>query len=82
MPETKTCNGWKNYETWNVALWIGNEKAIYDVARYCRDYAHFQNLAMGEGCRPAIFEGETPDGVNWDSNELDIKALDELIERL
>lgn len=23
-------NGWKNYETWNVALWIDNEKPMYD----------------------------------------------------
>lgn len=22
----KTYNGWTNYETWNVALWIGNEE--------------------------------------------------------
>jgi hypothetical protein len=22
-------NGWKNYETWNVALWFGNEEHLY-----------------------------------------------------
>ena len=22
-------NGWKNWETWNVALWVDNEEAIY-----------------------------------------------------
>lgn len=26
-------NGWKNYETWNVALWIDNERGSYDEAR-------------------------------------------------
>jgi hypothetical protein len=25
MSEDKKYNGWTNYETWNVALWIGNE---------------------------------------------------------
>jgi hypothetical protein len=24
-------NGWKNYETWNVALWIDNEQGSYST---------------------------------------------------
>ena len=24
-----TYNGWKNWETWNVALWCDNEEVIY-----------------------------------------------------
>ena len=31
-----TYNGWTNYETWNVALWIGNEEGSY---RYWRERA-------------------------------------------
>jgi hypothetical protein len=27
--EGKTYNGWFNYETWNVALWLGNEEPAY-----------------------------------------------------
>ena len=30
----KTYNGWTNYETWNVVLWIDNEEGSY---RYWRD---------------------------------------------
>ena len=26
-------NGWTNYETWNIALWIGNEEGDYDYWR-------------------------------------------------
>ena len=26
-------NGWKNYETWNVALWIDNEEGSYEERR-------------------------------------------------
>jgi hypothetical protein len=22
-------NGWKNWETWNVALWFGNDEGLY-----------------------------------------------------
>ena len=35
-----TYNGWTNYETWNVALWIDNEQGTYwearDMARQSR----------------------------------------------
>lgn len=33
MSETKTYNGWTNYETWNVALWIDNEQGSYNQWR-------------------------------------------------
>jgi hypothetical protein len=28
-----TYNGWKNYPTWNVALWLGNDEGIYNATR-------------------------------------------------
>lgn len=43
MTETKTYNGWTNYETWNVALWIDNEQGSYNEwrerAQECLDAA-------------------------------------------
>ena len=34
-------NGWTNYETWNVALWINNEPTTYEeryrLARHARN---------------------------------------------
>ena len=33
MTTTTTYNGWTNYETWNIALWLGNEEPSY---RYWR----------------------------------------------
>jgi len=39
----KTYNGWTNYETWNVKLWIDNEQSTYDywreAAQQCFDDA-------------------------------------------
>lgn len=33
VPDT-SYNGWKNYETWAVALWIDNDEATYNHARF------------------------------------------------
>ena len=30
--ETKY-NGWHNYETWNVKLWLGNDEGLYNLQR-------------------------------------------------
>ncbi len=30
---TETYNGWTNYETWNVALWMDNDQGSYLQAR-------------------------------------------------
>ena len=34
-------NGWTDWTTWNVALWINNEQSIYNVAAECEDYVEF-----------------------------------------
>lgn len=33
MTESKRYNGWTNYETWNVALWIDNEQGTHEYWR-------------------------------------------------
>ncbi len=34
-------NGWSNYATWNVALWIGNDEGLYDLAKEAGSYRKF-----------------------------------------
>jgi hypothetical protein len=42
--DEKGYNGWKNYETWLVALWINNDQGTQetalDMARECKNNEH------------------------------------------
>jgi hypothetical protein len=31
MPDEKRYNGWTNYETWCVSLWLGNDEGLYET---------------------------------------------------
>ena len=44
-------NGWTNYETWNVALWINNDEGLYNLARQCGDYQTFCDC-IGSDAQP------------------------------
>ena len=35
-----TYNGWTNYETWNVALWLGNDETMYNFARMFAEHGY------------------------------------------
>ena len=64
-------NGWKNWATWNVALWLGNDEGLYKIARR---FVHYKDLANElENCGAT----ETPDGASYKDEDLDIHALDE-----
>ena len=75
MTEDQTYNGWTNYETWNVALWIGNDEFLYTQARKCYDYKRFVQRMEG-------LMSETPDGVSLTDPQLDLEELDEMIDEL
>lgn len=68
--------GWKNYQTWNVALWLGNDEGLYEMAHGCRDYESVAQALRSVGLT------ETPDGVAWDDRDLDLKALDAFLSDL
>ena len=70
---TTKYNGWKNYETWNVALWIGNDEGMYACAQEAESYydlmIHFFNNGVDE----------TPDGVDFEDDSLDYEALNAMV---
>ena len=65
-------NGWANYETWNVALWMDNAETSYQYALIAKDYDHYRNMKVYR----------TGDGVSLWDHKLNIKELDEKIKEL
>jgi len=68
-------NGWHDWTTWNVALWINNDQTFYSIAKECQNYADFlyEMQAM-------IGSFATPDGADW--GEANIDEMNELIEEI
>lgn len=54
-------NGWKNYETWNVALWIGNEPDTYERSRELTAEAWEESAGLSANARLTGHEPFTRD---------------------
>lgn len=79
MNNDNTYNGWKNYETWNVALWIQNDEGLYNIAK---DYRRHGYEALAEMLREELNFRETPDRVALNDSGLDIDELDDMLREL
>ena len=75
----KTYQGWANYATWNVALWINNDEGLYNLAKV---YRHTGYKSLVEMLRDELDFRETPDGVALNDSGLDIDELDAMMEEL
>ena len=65
-------NGWHDWTTWNVALWINNDECFYNIAKDCRDYMDFLFEMQS-----MIGSFATPDGADW--GEANIEEMNEVI---
>ena len=84
----KGYNGFRNYATWYVALWIANDEDLYGLAQASAHtdieagvrprYQHFADTLLFDPGQYAL----TGDGVRWNDPDLDIAALDAMIAEL
>ena len=65
-------NGWTDWTTWNVALWINNDQCYYSIAKDCKDYMDFLYEMQY-----MIGSFATPDGADW--GEANIEEMNEVI---
>ena len=68
-------NGWADWTTWNVALWINNDPCYYNIAKDCNDYIDFL-FEMQAMC--GFYS--TPEGADWGEANLD--EMNELIKEI
>ncbi len=78
----KTYNGWTNRETWNIALWIGNDEGLYLMA------VDFMECYEGVSPYRSFVASSIPDnmttrdGVSFRASNLDNDELDQMMEDL
>ena len=69
-------NGWANYETWNISLWLQNEYSFWKLARkfdnYNRLIPHLENN----------FGQTTPDGVRWMNPSVNVEELNAMLSEM
>lgn len=88
LKEEEQYNGWSNYETWNVALWIGGDEGLYSIAKECRNehnpYQAFVEIIQ-ESRNEKQTNGlsyQTPDGVAWSDSGINKDEVNEYIREL
>lgn len=59
--------GWKNWETWNVALWFGNDRGLYNAVR---EYRGKFNAAKAKDFVLELLPEGTPDMKKLSPGEL------------
>ena len=77
-------NGWKNYQTWNVALWISNDEGLYSAAvEFAEGFTEDHVSCYRDFIEEYWLEDQfTPDNVHWLDSRLDYGELDNFMVRL
>ena len=77
-------NGWTNYATWNVALWMGNDEFLYNTAIACVRYCEVNDTPYDAFVRSMNNCGAktTGDGVKWNDPNINAVEMNEIMEEL
>ena len=84
-------NGWANYETWNVTLWIDNDEGMYGFVRdgleelldsHDNDWQSISEVEIRELVRDAFGSNKTPDGVSLMDPVLDWSEISDMLLEL
>ena len=78
-------NGWKNRQTWNVALWINNDEPLYrEAVEYAKEREKLGKKISYHGFikRAGLIGERTPDNISYSGTRLDYAALDEMMKDL
>jgi hypothetical protein len=67
----QTYNGWANYETWNVALWLQNDEGLDEIICDSDVTSYEDLLEILYDCGSK----ETPDGVKWNDPKVNTIEL-------
>jgi len=79
MSPDGTYNGYANYQTWNVCLWISNDESLNEFAGVCQDYNDFKaRLREVDACSAIAYE--TPDSVSWNDSAVNLAEMKEYWE--
>ena len=64
-----TYNGHKNWNHWNVSLWIGNDEGLYNLARECirnnQSRVHSNRAKAVDDFIALVGTDKTPDGAPY-----------------
>ena len=78
-------NGWKNRQTWNVAMWINNDEYLYRTA------VEYVQERKAKGHKPTysgfikyagLANVRTGDNISFSGTRLDRNALTEMLEEM
>jgi hypothetical protein len=78
-----TTEGWQNYETWNVWLWITNTESHYFAMReYCKDQIRAGERATYKGLIEycGLEQDKTSDRVRYISKQLAYAELNQALQ--
>jgi hypothetical protein len=75
MSPDGTYNGYANYQTWNVCLWIANDEGLYSFAKGCESYHDFKSELRDMSATSIGYE--TPDGVAWNDSGVNLAEMEE-----